>query len=139
MTTDSVREGSDSPGHILIVDDDIDVRTLARRILERRGHEVTACEDGVAAMEYYRVAHEEIDLVLLDLIMPKVHGRDVVTALREINPAARTLICTGFVTPVQRERLCQTPGVVGIIDKPYSGKDLLETVRAALQEVDTEQ
>jgi two-component system, cell cycle sensor histidine kinase and response regulator CckA len=81
---------------ILIVDDEEVVRELARVILVELGYSVTVCKDGKEAVDYYRMSWREIDLVLLDMVMPELGGRDTFAAMRRINPAVRVILSSGY-------------------------------------------
>ena len=80
---------------ILIVDDSGLARRRARAILEAGGYEVIEAADGIAAIERYFV--DKPDVVMLDLVMKGMYGLDVLTKLREIDPAARVIVVSADV------------------------------------------
>jgi PAS domain S-box-containing protein len=114
---------------ILLADDEPMIRTLGRRILERCGYQVLLAEDGEQAVEAYVRDRGRIDLVILDLTMPRLSGRDAFRRLREIDPAVGVLFASGYSADSGDEELGRGLGFVG---KPYRPDDLAHTVRTAL-------
>jgi PAS domain S-box-containing protein len=119
-------------GHetILLVDDEAMIRNLGRTILQGYGYYVLLAEDGVQAVETYRRAKGRIDLVILDLTMPRLSGRDAFRQLLQLDPGVRVLFASGYsaehVTEEERER------IQGFVGKPYRPEDLALTVRSTL-------
>ena len=113
---------------ILLVDDETMIREIGRAVLESAGYEVLEAADGQEAIELFRRQPEGIDLVVLDLTMPKLSGQETFRALEEINPRVRILFSSGY----SAENLLGTEGAVGMLPKPYRPQLLLETVRHAL-------
>jgi PAS domain S-box-containing protein len=119
-------------GHetILLVDDEPLLRDLGQNILRRYGYQVLVAEDGQQALQVYQRAVRPIDLVILDLTMPRVSGRDAFRQLVQIDPQVRVLFASGYsaehVTEAESERL------LGFVGKPYRPEELARTVRAAL-------
>jgi signal transduction histidine kinase/CheY-like chemotaxis protein len=115
---------------ILLVDDEALVRNLGRTILERFGYHVLLANDGQDALDVYRRQQRPIDLVVLDLTMPRLSGREALRQLREIDPAVRILYASGYsaehLTAEDHEHSC------GFVSKPYRPEDLAHAVRAAL-------
>jgi PAS domain S-box-containing protein len=115
---------------ILLVDDEAMLRDLGRTILENAGYRVLIAEDGRDAVALYRRERQRIDLVILDLTMPHLSGRDALGLLREINPHVQVLMTSGY--SAEEKIPSGIEGVMGFIPKPYRQKDLLHTVRSAL-------
>jgi PAS domain S-box-containing protein len=119
-------------GHevILLADDEPMLRSLGRIILERYGYEVLLAEDGLQAVEKFRQDRDRIALVILDVTMPRLSGRDAVQRLREIDPTVRVLLASGYSAdhPAENER----DDILGFIGKPYRPEELAAAVRAAL-------
>jgi len=113
---------------VLLVDDESMVRDLGRAILTRAGYRVLTAEDGVEAVETFERQRAEIDLVVLDVTMPRMSGRDALRHILDIDPAARVLFSTGF----SAEDLASVDGAIGLLSKPYRPQDLVTAVRAAL-------
>lgn len=114
---------------ILFVDDEEGIREAAQFLLEQSGYTVATAEDGMNALEIYQKEWTKINLVVLDLNMPELSGREVLDRLFIINPDVRVLISTGYITPEERAGL---KGVVEVIEKPFDFDQLVEKVRIAL-------
>jgi PAS domain S-box-containing protein len=122
---------SDHPpktGTILLVDDETMIRQLGRAVLESAGYTVLEAEDGAIAMEIFREQHAQIDLVILDLTMPRLSGRDVFRQIQAIDPAARVLFSSGY----SADDLSELDGAKGLLSKPYRPPDLLMAVCQAI-------
>jgi len=112
-------------GRILLVDDEEIVRNIAARQLAQLGYTVHTCIDGADAIEFFGQHHEDVDLVVLDLIMPKLSGADTFARILEIDPSAKVVIATGF----SRHGACQAlldDGVLGFLHKPFRIEELAE-------------
>jgi two-component system, cell cycle sensor histidine kinase and response regulator CckA len=120
-------------GHetILLAEDEELVRNLAVRVLERAGYRVLVARDGEAALEIVEAQAKEIDLALIDVVMPKVSGRDVCLRLRAMRPDVPVVFCTGYSRQVLDESWIPDEGVELLV-KPYEPKALLHRVRTRL-------
>lgn len=116
---------------VLVVDDDDIVRGLLVEILDSHGYTVVEATDGVEALEVFAERHGEIDLVILDLTMPRKSGRDTLADMKTIEPRVRVLVSSGFGREGEGEALIGL-GAVGFLQKPYRAERLLEEVRLAL-------
>jgi len=103
---------------VLVVDDEAVVRDLAVRMLSHLGYEVAVCRDGPEAVEYYRESWQQIDLVILDMIMPGMAGRDVFIAMREINPDIKALLSSGYGINGEVQHILDE-GAFGFLQKPF--------------------
>ena len=118
---------------ILLVDDEEAIRELAEDILTRFGYKVLMASDGETALEIYREKKEEINLVILDIIMPGMGGRKCLEELLKMNPKSRIIIASGyFINGPAKEVL--KAGAKGFISKPYDMRGMLQTVRKILDE-----
>src|SRR5262249_15513187 len=81
---------------ILVVDDEETLRYLAKDLLEAYGYNVMLAADGQEALELFLRYKEKIDLVLLDMVMPRMSGRELYHKLLEINPAVKVVLSTGY-------------------------------------------
>jgi signal transduction histidine kinase/CheY-like chemotaxis protein len=122
----AARTGS---GYILVAEDDEGVRAVATRILERAGHRVKTVESGNAAC--VAVATEAFDLVLLDVVMPGLSCRDTVQRIREVRPATRILLASGYTAGETVTQLMAQTGL-GMLRKPYDPDQMLAAVGTAL-------
>ncbi len=105
---------------ILVVDDDAAVRTLVRTVLERAGYEVTTARDGREGIAL--LAASDYDLVLLDVVMPKRAGVEIVDELRKANSPvlAHTYLLAG-----SDDGMYDNLPVCGIITKPFDARALI--------------
>jgi len=115
---------------ILVVDDEDMIRNLGRLILQGYGYKVLLAEDGMQALDIYEKRSAEIDLVILDLTMPRLSGQDALWRLVQLNAAVRVLLTSGYSTQPPIEPACEN--VLGFIGKPYRVEDLIAMVRRAL-------
>ena len=118
-------------GKVLVVDDSGLARRRARGILEGAGYEVIEAEDGMAALERYFVAKP--DLVVLDLVMKGMYGLEVLTKLREMDPAARVIVVSADVQTSSHE-MVEHAGAAGFLMKPFDNDQMLALVRSALED-----
>lgn len=116
---------------ILLVDDDDALRELGGRILERFGYTVIRAEDGESALSLYREKKDVIDLVILDLIMPGIGGKQCLQELLKLDPLVKVLIASGHFDSTQTERATEI-GAKACVRKPYDVEQLLKTVREIL-------
>jgi PAS domain S-box-containing protein len=130
QVTQSPRHGTET---ILLADDEPMIRNLGRTILQGYGYRVHLAEDGRQAVELYQREQGRIDLVILDLTMPELSGRDAFRKLRELDPHVRVMFASGY----SAEHLTLEDGqsVFGFVAKPYRPEDLANKVRAALDKV----
>jgi len=126
--TKSNTEGQDRHArHILMVDDEVPILGLADRILTSSGYSVTTCATGAKAVEVYSRLHDEIDLVILDMVMPKMTGVETLRKLQQVDPAVRAILCSAFI-PDLKGRTVASEGFVGFISKPFLVDDLLAVI-----------
>jgi two-component system, cell cycle sensor histidine kinase and response regulator CckA len=118
---------------VLLVDDEDLVRELGQRILTRSGYKVLTAANGNEALEVYGREKERIALVILDLIMPTMGGKDCLHELLKIDPAAKVLIASGYSADASTKE-CVGLGAKGFVAKPFRFKELLRQVRKALDE-----
>jgi signal transduction histidine kinase/CheY-like chemotaxis protein len=116
---------------ILIAEDDEVVRDLNRRFLERGGYTVLEACDGEEAVRVFRENSYRIDLVILDVIMPKMNGKDAFDAMRLINPSMKALFISGYTDDYIHER-AELGQDVELMLKPVPPRRLLEKVRGTL-------
>ena len=118
---------------ILLVDDEEFVRELGKRILSASGYRVLTAENGQKALEVYRGQKDGISLVILDLVMPKMGGKECLEELLKIDPAARVLVASGF-SPNGGTKDSAEAGAKGFVEKPFRVAQLLQMVRNTLDE-----
>jgi len=114
---------------ILIIDDDADLRTTLRDLLEQAGYAVVEAHDGHEGLTSYEAA--PTDLIITDLLMPEREGLETITALRRINPQVKIIAITGGGQTGHLDFL-QTASVLGAqrtLYKPFNRQTLLAAVR----------
>ncbi len=114
-------------GRILLVDDEEMILKVGTQLLEALGYSVIQAKGGKEALSLYGKHGKEVDLVLLDMVMPQMGGSQVLRALREMDPQVRVLICSGHFPEgdVQKAFL---EGSLGFIRKPFTLEQLEETL-----------
>jgi len=124
----------DLSGHetILLVDDEVPILEIGQEFLESHGYRILTAENGLEALEVFKARHDEIDLVVLDLGMPKMSGEACLTALLNIDPRARILIASGYLAKGE-SRPALLAKASDFINKPYRLRDLLQKVRTILE------
>ncbi len=118
------------PLTVLVVDDEPAVARLLCDILENSGHHTLKALDGEAGLEVFRARHEEIDVVLLDLIMPKLEGEQCLEEMLAIDPEAAVVIASGrSIDDATRKRL--EPKIKDFLAKPFEVHDVLRALQKA--------
>ena len=137
-SNDVARYPADAPdktrraAHILVVDDEEHVRELAKEMLGELGHRVTCRPDGQSAVAYYREAWREIDLVVLDVVMPNLGGRETLARLREINPELRAILTSGYIL-FGDDSVGVMEGAFAFVAKPFEMAELARRIEEALE------
>lgn len=114
---------------ILVVEDEQLMLRLLEKFLSRQGYQVLVASDGEQAIEAYCRHKTEIDVVLLDVGLPKVKGMDVLLKMKDENPDVRVVIASGYLEPKVKTEMYRA-GVKDFIDKPYMLPEVLETLRS---------
>lgn len=113
---------------ILIAEDERDLLNLTRRMLEIRGYKVFSAIDGEQALELFEEHAQAIDIVLLDLVMPKKSGTDVYENIKATRPDIHVIFQTGYDSASPEGSIVATEGCK-VLQKPYSESELLEALR----------
>ena len=119
-------------GTILLVDDEELLLEPNAELLDGMGYRVLIAASGFRAVDIYRAKQKEIDLVLLDMAMPGIDGRQTFRELRAIDPSVKVLFASGFTDNDKFTSVIQE-GALGLIRKPFSAHDLSEKINAILQ------
>jgi two-component system cell cycle sensor histidine kinase/response regulator CckA len=117
---------------ILMVEDDAEVNQLNREILEQAGYRVISAVDGMEAAAKFREHQASVDLVLVDVIMPKMNGVEAVAEMRKIRPEVKVLFTSGYTAKILSERGCDITDI-NFIAKPAHPPALLKKIRELLQ------
>jgi DNA-binding NtrC family response regulator len=116
---------------ILVVDDDKEFRTYLSEALTRAGYEVQSASSGMEAIE--KASDEDFDVVLLDLIMPKMSGSDVIVQLQRVSPRSKVIMITGFAS-IENAVDSIKRGAADYVTKPFKVDDLLIHIKRLLEE-----
>lgn len=116
---------------ILLAEDDEAVRDMTRRLLTEFGYIVITAVDGADAVSLFAANSQRIDLLLFDLIMPKMNGKEALDEIREIRPGIKVLFCSGYAPETVRLKVLLAEGT-HFITKPASSLELLRKVRSVL-------
>lgn len=112
---------------ILVVDDEPELRGLLAMLLESEHFVVYEAEDGVSCLDMLRDHGAEIGLVITDLNLPRLGGKDLVAKIRSVKPGVKILVMTGFAVDDAREAL-QQAGADEVLLKPFQPDTALEIV-----------
>ncbi|MGD0885776.1 MAG: response regulator [Thermodesulfovibrionales bacterium] len=130
-----VKEIPHGQGTILVVDDEEFIRNLATDILHELGYKVLHAANGQEAIDVYTLRKDEIDLVILDLIMPKMGGAEAFQKLKGIDPGVQVLISSGYGLEEKTGEMINEEGIVGFIQKPYHIIDIAEVLKHVLSSI----
>jgi len=117
--------------HIFIIDDEKQVARTIKELISAPGITVTLAYCGNEAVQIYSQRWKEIDIVILDMIMPDLNGRQTYLALKEINPAIKTIVTSGF-TMNQEIDLTLSAGASAFLQKPYNRSELFNFIDTVL-------
>lgn len=119
-------------GSVLVIDDEEVVRQVAARMLKGLGYHAICLSSPREAIDYYHRRSRDIDLVIVDLVMPDLNGRDCFERIRTINPGARVLLTSGYSHDAAVDELIEA-GAKAFLQKPYRLAQLSETLVKALE------
>ncbi len=114
-------------GTILLVDDEETVLDVGSQMLKRLNYRVIKAECGQKAIEFYSAQPGKVDLVILDMIMPDMGGGEVYDRLKEINPAVRVLLSSGYSIDSEAKEILER-GCNGFIQKPFNMLELSQKI-----------
>jgi len=118
--------------NVLLVDDEDLILDVGEQILKRIGYTVVVARSGREAIEIYRGKKEDIEMVILDMIMPDISGGEVYDRLREINPDIKVLLSSGYSLGGQARDILAR-GCKGFIQKPFNMRELSHKLREVLE------
>ena len=119
---------------IILADDHEIVRDITAEMLECLGHQVITFDNGQQVLDYYVYGDQDVDLFILDLVMPKMGGVDCLKKLIEINPNLKFVICSGYPNH-QDLSVVIKHGIKSFLPKPYQLADLRKVIDSL--EIDT--
>ncbi|HDH98192.1 MAG TPA: PAS domain-containing hybrid sensor histidine kinase/response regulator [Deltaproteobacteria bacterium] len=128
-TTGSFIKGT---GTVLLVDDEEVIREVGKELLEAMGYRVFIAKDGKEAIDVYKKDRDEIDIVVLDMVMPNMGGGKAYDRMKEIDPDIKVLLSSGFSIDGEATEILKR-GCTGFIHKPFSMKELSHNIREILE------
>lgn len=128
-----VTQGKIEKGHetLLLVDDEEMILEVSREILETLGYTVIQAQGGKEAIDLYRAHKDNVDMVILDMIMPDMGGGETYDQLKAINPELKALLSSGYSIDGQAKEILER-GCDGFIQKPFNMKELSGKIREIL-------
>jgi two-component system, cell cycle sensor histidine kinase and response regulator CckA len=111
---------------VLVVDDETAVRRFAARVLQREGFEVLEASDGAEALDLVKAGTAPIDVIVSDIVMPRLNGVELMQAVATIRPHLPIILMSGYATSALSELGIATP--CGILMKPFPAERLLAEV-----------
>ncbi|MBI2413907.1 MAG: PAS domain S-box protein [Deltaproteobacteria bacterium] len=116
---------------ILLAEDDAEVRNLIKALLEEFGYTVVEAVNGEDAVRQYAVLGKEVDMLVLDMIMPRMNGKEAFGEIRKMNPSVRALFLSGYSQDFINQKVILEEGLNFYV-KPVSASGLLKRVREVL-------
>jgi two-component system cell cycle sensor histidine kinase/response regulator CckA len=128
MIQKEILKGSET---VLLVDDEDMILDVSRDLLEKLGYEVLTVKSGIEAIEIYRTSQKKIDIIILDMVMPKMDGGETYEKLKDIDPDIKVLLSSGYSIDGQASKILSR-GCDGFIQKPFDIKSLSLEIRKIL-------
>lgn len=129
--TDAVVEVRHGSGRILVVDDEEIMRITAKELLQYLGYEVVVAVNGKEGVEIFEREGGRFNLVLLDMVMPVMNGRECFAELKRIDPSVKVIVSSGFAVDENLNEM-RNGGLSGFIRKPFQTADLSRVVAEVL-------
>ena len=116
---------------VLLAEDEDVIREMAQLGLEAKGYKVIPATDGAAALSVYREQWKNIDVVIADMVMPRMSGPELFEGMKEINPGVRVIVSSGYSHDQEGQRMLRY-GCLGFLQKPYNAEALCQAIRSVL-------
>ena len=130
MTVEEFSRGHET---VLLVDDEEMIIDVGKRMLEKLGYETLTAMNGTEAIEIFQTQKDKINLVILDMIMPKMSGSETFDRIKKINPAIKVILCSGYSIDGQAADIMNR-GCKAFIQKPFNLETLSRHIRAVLKD-----
>jgi sensor domain CHASE-containing protein/nitrogen-specific signal transduction histidine kinase/CheY-like chemotaxis protein len=127
-TSEGIMKGT---GTVLLVDDEEVILEVGKDLLEAIGYRVLVARDGKEALEVYKKSRDDIEIVLLDMIMPNRSGGEIYDRMKEINPDVKVLLTSGYSIDGEASEILER-GCDGFIQKPFRMNELAEKINNIL-------
>jgi PAS domain S-box/PAS domain S-box len=129
---DEPRKALNGQGAVLIVDDEKPVLEVGAEMLKAIGYKVFKAQNGLAAIDLYKEYQDQIDLVILDMILPDLGGGQIFDLLKEINPSVAVILSSGYSIEGRATDILNR-GCKGFIQKPFSMEELAEKIKSIIK------
>ncbi len=116
---------------VLLVDDETMILDVGQRMLNKLGYDVFTANNGIDALEIYQKNKDTIDVIILDMVMPKMNGGDTYDRIKLVNPKAKVLLSSGYSINGQATEILSR-GCNGFIQKPFNMQSLSQNIRMVL-------
>jgi len=133
VASEVIRPPAGRQEYVLLVDDEESMQELGRELLEEEGYRVLIASNGQDAIHLYRQRSAEIQLVILDLVMPGMDGGQTYLELRKINPDLKVFFCTGYMPDQVISALLEQESLKAL-QKPFNPENFVQMVREVLDE-----
>jgi len=127
---DSITESARGQGLVLVVDDEVAIRSLIQHSLEELGYTVLSAEHGAQGVELFERSPHDIGLVLMDIVMPVMDGAEAAAAIRERNPDVPILVMSGIADEDALRRFGEIR-ISGVVPKPFAPEQLAQSIAMA--------
>ncbi len=117
---------------VLVVDDEYNIRSMMKEIMEMSGFKVFTAGNGRDGIDIYQRYKSDIDLIIMDMVMPVMDGRAAFNEIRKINPDQKIFIISGYTQREDLEDILDN-GAVGFLRKPFQVKEIVEKVQEILK------
>ncbi len=128
----SAERFTEGSGTVLLVDDEEVILEVGQELLETMGYRVLLARNGQEAVEVYEMNRDNIDIVVMDMVMPKMGGGEAYDRMKEINPDIKALLSSGFSIDGEASEILER-GCDGFIQKPFAMKDLSRKISEILE------
>jgi PAS domain S-box-containing protein len=126
------KAASNGPATIFLVEDEKNMLYLLEKVFLRQGYQVFTATDGEKALEIFLGHKDLIDVVLLDIGLPKIAGRDVLSEMRQANPNVKICVVSGYLEPELQSEIDRM-GVRNFLHKPYTPDEVVTTIQSLIQ------
>jgi len=116
---------------VLLVEDEDPVRLFSARALRNKGYRVIEAKSGEAALDVITNGSEKVELLITDVVMPKMDGPSLVRQVRELHPEMKVIFISGYTEDAFRKRL-DRDGDIHFLPKPFSLKQLAGKVKEVM-------
>ena len=128
---ETARRVIETTGTVLLVDDEEVILEVAKDLLEAMGYRLLTANNGEEAVEVYRKNRDDIDIVVLDMVMPTMGGGEAYDRMKEINPDIKVLLSSGYSIDGEATEILKR-GCNGFIQKPFKIEQLSRAIREVL-------